>query len=288
VTSIPLPIWVTIDGCEPDPALRDLLGEASPYGVILFARHLKSKEQTRALNESIRSWSPGPVRIALDQEGGRVSRLRELGYSFKGASDCLGDPARAKKAASEMAEVLSELGFDVDFAPVVDLGPAEPGTGLEERTYSEDPEVVSECARAFLEGLSEKGIAGCLKHFPGLGGSKVDSHKKLPVITGAPPEREGHLLPYREVEAEFVMVAHASYEFLGDPAPSTITPETYKLLRDIGFRGKIVTDDLKMGALSGFGSLEDLVVRSLGCGADIALFVGRDEETRSVARLLRK
>lgn len=284
----PLPIWVTTDGHSPDGKLADFVAETTPFGVILFARHLKSAEQTKALIGAIRESSPYPVRIALDQEGGRVSRLRELGYEFGGAEECGGDPLKVRAEASRMAETLSDLGFDVDFAPVVDLGPAEPGTGLETRLYSPDETVVAECARAFLEALSEKNIAGCLKHFPGLGGSKVDSHRKLPVISGAPSERSVHLYPYSVLQAEFVMVAHASYLFLDDPAPSTLAPATYKLLREMGFRGKIVTDDLRMGALSGYGDLDALVRSSLECGADVALFVSAEDETRKVADSLRK
>lgn len=282
-----LPIWVTIDGCTADGKLERFLRETEPYGIILFARHLRSKEQVAELTGSIREWSPGPIRIALDQEGGRVSRLRELGYEFISAESCEGDPGKVRRVASEMAEALFDLGFDVDFAPVVDLGPAEPGTGLETRLYSRDETVVTECARAFLEALAEKKIAGCLKHFPGLGGSTVDSHRKLPVISGDPSEREAHLLPYRILGAEFVMVAHASYRFLEDPAPSTLTPKTYELLRKIGFGGTIVTDDLTMGALSEFGTLVDLVGKSLECGADIALFVSSEDETRRAADHLR-
>lgn len=283
-----LPLWVTIDRHTPDEELGGFLREVSPYGIILFSRHLKSREQTASLIDFIRERSPFPVRIALDQEGGRVSRLRELGYDFESAEECSEDPDNARNVASRMAEALMELGFDVDFAPVVDLGPAGPGTGLEGRIYSSDEKIVAQCARAFLDGLADHGIAGCMKHFPGLGGSKVDSHKKLPVISGDPSDREAHLYPYTVLEAEFVMVAHASYEFLEDPAPSTITAKTYELLREIGFRGKIVTDDLKMGALSEFGSLESLVEKSLECGADIALFVSSEAETLKVADFLRK
>ncbi|HNQ77087.1 MAG TPA: glycoside hydrolase family 3 N-terminal domain-containing protein [Acidobacteriota bacterium] len=282
-----LPIWVTIDGYSPDEKLERFLRETVPFGVILFARHIKSQKQVSELTEAIRSWSPGTVRIALDQEGGRVSRLRELGYEFRSAESCAGDPWKARSTASEMAAALSELGFDVDFAPVVDLGPAEQGTGLETRLYSSDDTVVVQCARAFLEALKEREIAGCLKHFPGLGGSKVDSHRKLPVISGDPSEREAHLRPYRELDAEFVMVAHASYEFLEDPSPSTLTPRTYELLRKIGFGGTIVTDDLTMGALSEYGPLERLAGKSLECGADIALFVSSEDETRRAADYLR-
>jgi beta-N-acetylhexosaminidase len=283
-----LPIWITIDGCEPSESLKNFLLETSPYGIILFARHLKSYDQVKSLISFIKAESPAPTEVALDQEGGRVNRLSAIGFNFESAAGCLEDTGRVKKNASEMAKVLSGLGFDVDFAPVVDLGPAEPGTGLEGRVFSSDKAVVAKCAAAFLDGLKEHNIKGCLKHFPGLGGSKVDSHKNLPVIAGSKADREAHLYPYENLDADYLMVAHGSYEFLEDPSPSTLNPEVYALVKGIRFSGKIVTDDLKMGALSGFGSLESLAVGSLNAGADIALFVCPEDETREVAESLRK
>jgi len=283
-----LPIWVTVDGCEPAPALHSFLRETAPFGVILFARHLKSPGQVRALNAAVREAAPW-VRIALDQEGGRVSRLKSLGMEFPGAEEAGGDPARVESSARAMGEALAALGFDVDFAPVVDLGPAAPGTGLETRCYGDDPRTVTNCGRAFLRGLAAAGVSGCLKHFPGLGGSTVDSHRDLPEVAGELDARRPHLEPYGALarEAPFVMTAHGRYAHLGDGAPSSLSPATYALLRGTGFAGLAVTDDLNMGAVRADGPLWARALRALAAGADLALWVGREEETREACDRLR-
>lgn len=283
-----LPIWITLDGPLPSAGLAAFLEESSPFGVILFARHLREPGQVRELNAAVREALPG-VRIALDQEGGRVSRLRALGFDFPGAEAACGDPSAAEAAAREMGGVLGDLGFDVDFAPVADLGPAREGTGLETRCYGEDPGTVTACCRAFLRGLETAGVAGCLKHFPGLGGSAVDSHKDLPHVTGDRAAREPHLEPYRALAAEvpFVMTAHGRYDHLGSDAPSSLLPATYGLLRELGFAGLAVSDDLNMGAVLKEGPLWARALRALAAGADIALWVGPEAETLEACGRLR-
>lgn len=218
-----------------------------------------------------------------------MSRLKQLGFDFPGASDLGGDPERARALAREMGEALARLGFDVDFAPVVDLGPAAVGTGLEGRCYGDGPEAVTACAAAFLEGLGEVGVAGCLKHFPGLGGSRVDSHKSLPHVVGGRDEREAHLAPYAALGAlaPYVMTAHGRYDFLRDPAPASLNPETYTLLRQLGFGGLGVTDDLNMGAVKADETLAQRAVRSLRAGADLALWVGPEAEALEACAAVR-
>jgi beta-N-acetylhexosaminidase len=276
------PVWVTIDGFEPGPAAESFVRQAEPYGVILFARHLKSQAQTAELCECLHKAVPScPPRIALDQEGGRVSRLAALGHRFPGAEEAGGDPGLAGSVAFEMGEALKSLGFDVDFAPVADLGPACRGTGLEGRLYGDAPDTVTACCAAFLEGLEKAGVAGCLKHFPGLGGSCLDSHRALPAISGSSSEREPHLVPYRRLAGRvpYVMVAHGAYECLGEERPSSLCPTAYGLLRDLGFRGLSVTDDLGMGAVSSLGPLHELAEASLAAGARVALWVSGQEKT---------
>ena len=284
------PIWITLDGFEPGAAAERFLRDAAPYGVILFARHLKSPEQTRELCLCVREALGGSARLALDQEGGRVSRLAALGFSFPGASELQGDCEKAGASAREMGGVLRSLGFDVDFAPVADLGPAAPGTGLEGRLYGDDPETVSACCAAFLGGLAESGVEGCLKHFPGLGGSAVDSHSALPEIPGGGTAREAHLEPYRRRagRAPYVMTAHGLYESLGGALPSSLEPGTYALLSGLGFGGLSVTDDLGMGAVSGRASLPELAASALQAGASLALWVSNQEETLRALDALEK
>lgn len=286
----PAPIWVTIEADASPEQVSSFLKEAVPYGVILFARHLKDPGQVQELNacihEAVSGWVP---RIALDQEGGRVNRLSALGMSFPSASELAGDAARAESLAYEMGGHLRDLGFDVDFAPVLDLGPAHPGTGLEGRVYGDDPATVTACCDAFLRGLARAGIEGCLKHFPGLGGSRVDSHQGLPAIGGTPDERRSHLAPYASLKdrAPYVMIAHGAYEsLLGSLTPSSLEPETYRLLKAVGFSGLSVTDDLSMGAVGHLADLADLAEQSLAAGASLALWVSTQEHSlRTLARL---
>ena len=274
------PVWITLDGPRAGREVQSFLGQARPYGVILFARHLEDPVQVRELCACIHESAPGfRPRVALDQEGGRVSRLAALGYRFPGASEMMGDPGRVRAVAADMGGVLAGLGFDVDFAPVADLGPAAAGTGLEGRVYGDDPETVTACCRAFLEGLGTEGVAGCLKHYPGLGGSGVDSHKDLPAIAGDAASRTPHLFPYEALAGEvpYVMVAHAAYESVGKGVPSSLSPEVYESLKPLGFAGLSVTDDLSMGAVAGLGSTPDLALGALRAGASLALWVGSQE-----------
>ncbi len=286
----PAPIWVTLDADATLVEVSAFLGEAEPYGVILFSRHLKGTAQVQELNACIHGavsgWAP---RIALDQEGGRVNRLSALGMSFPSASEMAGDAARTESVAFEMGDHLKALGFDVDFAPVADLGPAHPGTGLEGRVYGDDPATVTACCEAFLRGLTRAGIAGCLKHFPGLGGSRVDSHRGLPSMGGTAEERQPHLTPYHSLSgrAPYVMVAHGAYEeLLGSRTPSSLEPETYRLLGTTGFSGLSVTDDLSMGAVGHLADLASLAEQSLAAGASLALWVSTQQHSlRTLERL---
>ncbi len=286
----PSPIWITVDEKATLGEVARFLVEAEPYGVLLFARHLKDRSQVRELNACIHGAVPGwSPKIALDQEGGRVNRLSALGMSFPSAADMAGSAGSTEALAFEMGGHLRDLGFDVDFAPVADLGPAHPGTGLEGRVYGDDPATVTECCTAFLRGLGRAGLEGCLKHFPGLGGSRVDSHRNLPSMGGGPEARRDHLAPYAELRdlAPYVMIAHGSYEeLLGTAGPSSLEPATYDLLRSLGFAGLSVTDDLGMGAVSDLASIASLAGRSLRSGASLALWVSSQERSLEALRIL--
>ncbi len=285
------PIWITLDGYEPGRGVERFIESARPYGVILFTRHVKSTAQLQELCQCVReaSEAPRPL-LALDQEGGRVNRLAPLGYHFPGAEELKGDPERVGMIAFEMGQLLAELGFDADFAPVADLGPAHTGTGLEGRLYGLDADVVTTCCAAFLEGLERAGLKGCLKHFPGLGGSRVNSHESLPVIAGEAKERRRHLEPYLRLSRSlsFVMVAHAAYSCYGEDIPASLNPAVYELLREGGYEGKAITDDLAMGAVSALDSLEGLILACLEAGADVALWVSEQETTLRALEALRK
>lgn len=280
-----LPLFITIDEHFPSKKLEKFLFEVKPFGIILFSRHLKNEAQTKELISFLKGLPFKPL-VGIDQEGGKVNRLSSLGYNFSGAEEEKEEPKKVKATSLKMAEVLYQLGFDVNFAPVVDVGPVTEETGLKGRIYSDNEEIVTECAKNFIEGMKQFGIKCCLKHFPGLGGSKVDSHKELPFIEDE--DRNKHLYPYTILKSDFIMVSHASYKFLQNQKPASINSEVYQILRELGSCDKIVTDDLKMSALRNFGNSVEVTKSALSEGCDIAMVVCPSEETLKIAREIDK
>jgi beta-N-acetylhexosaminidase len=270
---------VGFHGPEPDERIRAL----GPAGAILFSRNLESAEQTRELTASLQAMLPGPPLLALDQEGGRVSRLER----FIGPTPTAEALARAGAESTRnfglgTGRALSALGFNIDFAPVVDLCGPEVENGIGNRSFGTDPQRVTELAGSFLDGLQAAGVAGCLKHFPGLGRTAVDSHLELPVAEITTEE----LLPYRRLgsEAPMVMVGHAHYPALNpeERLPASCSPEVIiDLLRKrLGYGGLAVSDDLEMGAVSELDSHGEAAVRALTAGCDLLLYckdLGRAE-----------
>jgi beta-N-acetylhexosaminidase len=249
---------------------RAILRAHPPYGVILFRRNLQDIAQTRALIDEIRE--TGARFLFVDQEGGPVDRLSGIlapAPSFQaaaraGASRWLGDLAGAS---------LALLGFDVDLAPVVDR--CAEGAGalvLGERCASANAHEVLQAAEEFLKGLHARGIGGCLKHFPGLGRARVDTHQAFPVLPPDPHEDALDLAPFDGLmlEARAVMISH-----LGGPdgLPATLSPErATRLLRDrLNFDGAAFSDDLEMGALDAFGDLPQRCAAASAAGCDLLL-----------------
>lgn len=280
--------FVGIDGPEMDVASRDLLTAVSPSGVCLFARNIKTAAQTRELTEDIRSVCGPDVLISIDQEGGRVDRLRRILEPMPPVSQ-LRTPQDGARLAGLTARALRMLGINMNFAPVVDVGGGgrdSSSNGLATRLYGQGPDAVAEFASAYIGALSESGVKSCLKHFPGLGKCEVDSHEELPVVGAGLDEFEAiDLAPYRtlnlDAENTAVMVGHAVYPnhpaqgFLssGGLAPSSISGEFISgLLReDIGFDGLIVTDDLEMGAIQRTVGISEACVMGLQAGNDLLL-----------------
>ncbi len=267
---------VGIAGPRLTDAERAILKTHPPYGVILFRRNLVGLAESQALIRELKGL--GSPFLFVDQEGGPVDRLAGLlapTPSFQaaargGAARRLGDLAGA---------ALALLGFDVDLAPVVDR--ASEGAGalvLGERSASADPHEVLLAGGEFLAGLHERGIGGCLKHFPGLGRARLDTHKALPVLEPDPHQEALDLAPFDGLmgTARAVMISH-----LGGPdgLPASLSPERATgLLRDrLGFDGAAFSDDLEMGALDAFGDLPERCARAAAAGCDL-LFVCRQIE----------
>jgi beta-N-acetylhexosaminidase len=241
-----------------------LFREIQPGGVCLFTRNIREAEQTRLLTDAVRANSSIAPLISIDQEGGLVDRLRRLVTPM---------PAAAEIATSEQAaelgritgELLRLLGLNIDFAPVVDVATPErsaANNGIYSRTFGESAVQAEELAGSFLSALQNAGCLGCLKHFPGLGATSVDSHEELPTVPIQAEEFEQvDLVPFRTLipTVPAVMVAHASYPNVhlqeqdqnGKLLPSSLSYSfVTKLLREeMGFEGAAITDDLEMGAI---------------------------------------
>jgi len=264
---------VGIAGPELAAEERAILEALRPFGVILFKRNVASAEQVVALTTEVRAASPATL-LFVDAEGGRVDRLAGIVGSAPAAADlAAAPPALARRAGRWVGHALRALGFDVDFAPVVDLDRGFTGNGLEGRYLGSQPRAVTARARAFLAGLRAAGVGGCVKHFPGLGGSGEDTHHEGTRVTLSAAELEADLEPYRALAgaAGAVMLSHGVYPAL-DPEtlPADFSPAIARRLlrRDLGFEGAAFSDDLEMEALAPFGSLADRAERAFLAGCD--------------------
>jgi len=263
--------FIGLPGPELDGQTREILTDISPGGICLFARNIREAEQTRQLLDGIREVLPVEPLLSLDQEGGLVDRLRRILTAMPAANTI-----QTSGQASELAEIIAEgtrvLGFNMDFAPVVDVVDGKRShytNGLHSRAFANSADDVTQLAGAFLSTLQKNGVIGCLKHFPGLGASEVDSHEELPRVNIASDELNSvDLVPYRQLfltgQVNAVMVAHAAYPKLnlqeaaqnGTLLPSSLSRNVVGgLLRsELGFDGLVLTDDLEMGAiLKNFG-----------------------------------
>jgi len=262
---------VGVAGTALSASERRLLADDPPFGVILFRRNIEAAEQVRELVATVKA--AGARLVFVDQEGGPVDRLRDL----VGPSPSLARAAaagQARGAGALAGAALAALGIDVDLAPVVDR--AVPGAGAEvlgERSASADAGDVVRAAAEFLAGLHDEGVGGCLKHFPGLGRARLDTHLELPVVSEDRHQEALDLAPFDALMgvARAVMVSHAA-----DPsgAPSSLSYERATvMLRDrLGFAGAAFSDDLEMGALAAFGGLPERSALACRAGCDL-LFV---------------
>ena len=252
---------------------RRLLSQSPPLGAILFRRNIESAEQLQALIAELRAC--GVALLFVDEEGGPVDRLRDLLAplpSFRRAAAA----GRAREAGALAGESLRTLGFDVDLAPVVDRAVPNAGAAvLGERAASGEPGEVIRAADAFLGGLHAAGVGGCLKHFPGLGRARLDTHESLPTIPPDPHQDALDLAPFDSLmeKARAVMVSHAAGPD-GVPASLSYARATSQLRDVLDFDGAAFSDDLEMGALSAFGALPERAAAAARAGCDLLLVCG--------------
>ena len=299
--------FIGIPGHVIDEQARMLLDDVRPGGVCLFARNIKEPHQTRGLLDGVRSHLQVEPLLSLDQEGGRVDRLRRL-LSPMPAADRIRTIGEARELGEIVGQAISLLGFNMDFAPVVDVidtDRKELVNGLQSRGFGKTKEEVVELSTAFLEGLETFGMLGCLKHFPGLGAAQVDSHEQLPdVRISEEVFRTVDMHPYRELiqrDGISVMVAHATYPDThlqeadqdGKLLPSSLNRRIVtSLLRDeLNFKGVAITDDMEMGAVVKNYGIGEASVSAINAGEDMIAICARSEAIyeahRSVSEAIR-
>lgn len=257
-------------------------------GVILFdhyiddktkSKNIQSPQQVKKLNESLQSISESPLIICIDQEGGKVARLKEE----KGFSNTLSakeiaflEEKDAKKEYTNLSFQLKDLGINCNFAPLVDLGINKESKiiyGLD-RAYGEDSEQVVKYAQIFMDALNENQIISVLKHFPGHGSAKGDSHEGFVDITKTWDEIE--LTPYKKLlhKTKMIMSAHVYNGKIDENYPATLSfkTNTQLLRKKLGFNGVLVTDDLQMLAIKKHYKKEEAIELAINSGADILMY----------------
>lgn len=271
---------VGFNGLEPPDHILEWLASGRIGGVILFARNIGSPAQVAELTQACHAAAPRPILIAIDQEGGVVTRLREHFTESPGAM-ALG-AADSEELAEQVSAVLGAemraLGINWNLAPVVDLTHNIHNPSVGARSLGTDPERVKRLAVAQVNGFQGAGVAATAKHFPGKADTPVDPHISLPVIDGPLDDLwDTDLLPFRAVSGAriaAIMITHVQFKALEPDYPSTLSPRIINglLRRDIGFQGVISTDCMEMGAITQqYGPGESAVLAALA-GASTILF----------------
>lgn len=278
---------------------RAFFREAHPAGFILYGRNIHDAGQVRALTDALRELSGREaVPILIDQEGGRVSRLRPPHWPAFPAAARFGDlyvraPISGMEAARvnalAIALVLRGAGINVACHPVLDLHHPCGHPVIGERSPGEEPMQVASLGRAMLDGLAEGGVAATIKHMPGHGRAVADSHQELPVVRASAEELESDLAPFRSLAARapFGMTAHVLYTAWDAERPATLSPRVIGgvIRGQIGFAGLLMSDDVAMHALR--GSFAERAAAALAAGCDLVLHCsGLLEEAQDIATAL--
>jgi len=276
---------VGFDGTEITPRVSSLLKRLQPAGVILFARNIKSVEQTWRLLRDCRKCVVTPLFTCVDLEGGTVDRFRDVLGTAPSAADVFatGDRKLFRRHGEIIGANCRALGFNVDFAPVLDLAFEASRSVMGSRAVAADPRETAIYAREFLAGLQDARVLGCGKHFPGLGEGRLDSHHELPVIEKSLKELWAKdLVPYRRLRRQLpmVMISHAAYpQVTRDRIPASLSKVwiTDILRKKIGYRNLIVSDDLEMGGVLAAAPVGEAAVEFVRAGGDLCLICHRED-----------
>jgi beta-N-acetylhexosaminidase len=284
-------------GATLSPTAERALRERRRGGVILFKPNVEEGPAAlAALTRAIHAAAPEPPFVAIDQEGGRVARLRApfLEVPPMKTVASWGDVAFAERIARAVGLELAAMGFNLDFAPVLDVNTCPTNPVIGDRSFGSDASTCAAFGAAWLRGLQSTGVLACGKHFPGHGDTSKDSHVDLPRVE-QPWERidRVELTPFRAAVSEGVaalMTAHVVYDALDPERPATLSPHVCTTLRNaVGFEGVLFSDDLEMRAIGARFAVEDAAVAAVAAGCD-AVLVCWDEakQERAVDALVRE
>jgi beta-N-acetylhexosaminidase len=279
-------VIVGIAGTEPTAAELDLV-RRGVGGVILFSRNVRDPAQVATLSRTLKEAAPGPLLICIDQEGGRVQRLRapfwtewpsmrRIGQLDEaGGAGGLSGVAIAEKVGVMIGRELAACGIDLDFAPVVDVDTNDQNPVIADRSFARTSQRVAKLGVAMAKGLQAAGVASCAKHFPGHGDTSQDSHKTLPRL--AHDKRrlwEVELVPFvaaARAQLPSIMTAHVRFEAF-DRVPATLSKLALDLLRkDVEYKGCCISDDLEMHAISDHWGVADAAELAIAAGCDAVL-----------------
>ena len=290
---------LTVSGPVLTPDERDFLADARPWGLILMGRSLHTRSQVRALVEDIWTAVGRECLVFIDQEGGRVARLKPPEWPVFPRGAAYGelhgrDPDAGREAIylahRLMAHELSEIGIHADCAPVLDLPVPGAHDVIGDRALGNDPDTIADLGREALRGLSDGGVAGVIKHIPGHGRARSDSHLELPHVDASLDALEADFAPFAALcDAPMAMTAHIAYDAV---APGEAATLSRKLIDDIirtriGFDGLLMTDDLEMKALG--GTLRARIEGAVDAGCDVMLLaLGFMSEPDAILSLMRE
>ncbi len=264
---------------------REVLRHTRPGGIILFKRNAETPEQVARLCEQAQTVATEaggpPLFIAIDQEGGVVTRLSPPFTQFSSQGDLIDAHYEEVFLRGElMAREMKLVGLNMNLAPVLDVRRPDDTTKNFHRSFSEDPHRVATLGTALIRGLQTNGVMACAKHFPGLGQAKVDPHVDLPIVDS---DLTTELIPFQGAIAQdvsAVMMSHAIYPVLDPDFQASLSPAMVRglLRKKLGYRGLVITDDLEMGAVTRSYTLSECSIKAFRGGSDILLICSKLEE----------
>lgn len=280
--------------------LKELIEKYHIGGIILFRSNIKDSNQLVEFTNSIKEINiingGVPMFVSVDQEGGRVSRLPKEIDKFPSAANIgkLDDEKLSYKIGNLLGETIKSFGFNLDFAPVLDIASNPENKVIGDRAFGDNPDIVCRMGLQFMSGLKDSNVISVVKHFPGHGDTKADSHYELPYLNHDRKRLDTiEFVPFKkavEYGVDGIMVSHIVLKNIDDKNPATMskTVATDILRKEFNYNGVIFTDDINMGAIAKNYLLRDAVIKSINAGVDVIVSSKGCEETRLIIEIIKE